>query len=281
MNFTNKKHELKQIKQPTKLLLHNSVLMKITGGKADISMDNNIEIDIHIDSSMILYIEKGTNISFRHIKSNSTDCVKVIEIEECLLRKILPIISHLSLNDISTPPVNVKKHFVTRSRRYVTHIFDEFGNVKINKSDALYKELMSSVFYILSFFTCQPGFLRSLERTMKNSYADKIYKMMLSDINKKWTLQMCAQALHTSVSTLKRKLDCEGKAFRRIYLDARMSVSLNLLRTTSKNISTVAIESGFTSCSNFSTTFGKYYGMTPKKASKIMLISSQLSDLSV
>ncbi|HGB4055728.1 TPA: helix-turn-helix transcriptional regulator, partial [Salmonella enterica subsp. enterica serovar Adelaide] len=81
-------------------------------------------------------------------------------------------------------------------------------------------------------------------------------------------LQACAMELHTSVSTLKRKLDAEGRSFRKIYLDARMSVSLNLLRTTTKNISTIAIECGFNSCSNFSTTFGKYYGVTPKKVSK-------------
>lgn len=273
MDFTNKNNELKQIKQPAKIFLHNSVLMKITGGKAEISMDNNLHIDVDIDAGMILYIEKGTSISFRHIKSNPSDCVKVIELEECLLRNILPIISHLSFNDFAEHPVNVKKYFITKSRRYVAHIFDEFNNVKINKSDALYKEMTNSIYYMLSFFTCLPGFLPSLERSMKNSYSEKIYKMMLSDINKKWTLQICAQALHTSVSTLKRKLDCEGSAFRKIYLDARMSVSLNLLRTTSKNISTVAIESGFTSCSNFSTTFGKYYGVTPKKASKNMLIS--------
>ncbi|EBC5055209.1 helix-turn-helix domain-containing protein [Salmonella enterica] len=73
---------------------------------------------------------------------------------------------------------------------------------------------------------------------------------------------------------MKRKLDSEGNSFRKIYLDARMSVSLNLLRTTTKSISTVATESGFKSCSNFSTTFYKYYGITPKKASKNMLANS-------
>ncbi|HHA3672154.1 TPA: helix-turn-helix domain-containing protein, partial [Salmonella enterica subsp. enterica serovar Muenchen] len=119
---------------------------------------------------------------------------------------------------------------------------------------------------------CLPGFLSSIERSMKNSYSEKIYKMMISDISKKWTLKICAQTLHTSVSTLKRKLDAEGSSFRKIYLDARMSVSLNLLRTTSKNISTIAAESGFTSCSNFSTTFVKYYGVTPKKVSKKLIM---------
>ncbi|WP_226999270.1 helix-turn-helix transcriptional regulator, partial [Citrobacter freundii] len=110
--------------------------------------------------------------------------------------------------------------------------------------------------------------------SMKNCYSEKIYKMMMSDINKKWTLRICAYALHTSVSTLKRKLDAEGNSFRKIYLEVRMNVSLNLLRTTTKSIATVASESGFNSCSNFSTAFSRYYGITPKKVSKNMLMST-------
>lgn len=268
MDFDNKNDELKQKKELTQILLHNSVILKITGGKAEISMDNNLHIDIKIDAGMILYIEKGTSISFKHMKKKPNDCVKVIELDESLLRDILPIISHLSFDKMIDPPINVKKHFITNDRRCFSHIFDELNGVRINKSDAQYKEITNSVYYILSFFTCLPGFLVSLERSMKDSFSEKIYKMILSDINKKWTLQICAQALHTSVSTLKRKLDAEGNAFRKIYLDARMSVSLNLLRTTTKNISTIAAESGFTSISNFSTTFGKYYGVTPKKLRK-------------
>ncbi|EBT2498118.1 TPA: helix-turn-helix domain-containing protein [Salmonella enterica subsp. enterica serovar Muenchen] len=272
MSFFRKKNEPKSTKQSTSFFLHNSVLLKITGGNADISIDNNLRTDIKIDAGMILYIEKGTSISFRHLKSNPNDCVKVIELDECLLRKLLPVIFHLSHSELTDSPVNVKKYFITKSRRYIAHIFDEFSGVKINKSDTLYKEMSNSIYYILSFFTCLPGFLSSIERSMKNSYSEKIYKMMISDISKKWTLKICAQTLHTSVSTLKRKLDAEGSSFRKIYLDARMSVSLNLLRTTSKNISTIAAESGFTSCSNFSTTFVKYYGVTPKKVSKKLIM---------
>ncbi|EOZ4302370.1 TPA: helix-turn-helix domain-containing protein [Salmonella enterica] len=268
MDFSKKNNELKQTRQPAKIFLHNSVLLKITGGNAEISMDNNIHTDVKIDTGMILYIEKGTSISFRHMKSNHNDSVKVIELEECLLRNILPIISHLSFNGFTESPVNVKKYFLTKERKYASHIFDEFNGLRINESDTLYKEMLNSIYYMLSFFTCLPGFLASLERSMKNSFSEKIYKMIISDVSKKWTLQACAMELHTSVSTLKRKLDAEGRSFRKIYLDARMSVSLNLLRTTTKNISTIAIECGFNSCSNFSTTFGKYYGVTPKKVSK-------------
>ncbi|ASG90673.1 hypothetical protein [Salmonella enterica] len=68
MDFDNKNDELKQKKELTQILLHNSVILKITGGKAEISMDNNLHIDIKIDAGMILYIEKGTSISFKHMK---------------------------------------------------------------------------------------------------------------------------------------------------------------------------------------------------------------------
>ncbi|EDM1743923.1 TPA: hypothetical protein ACIVK4_004473, partial [Salmonella enterica subsp. enterica serovar Jangwani] len=132
MDFSKKNNELKQTRQPAKIFLHNSVLLKITGGNAEISMDNNIHTDVKIDTGMILYIEKGTSISFRHMKSNHNDSVKVIELEECLLRNILPIISHLSFNGFTESPVNVKKYFLTKERKYASHIFDEFNGLRIN-----------------------------------------------------------------------------------------------------------------------------------------------------
>lgn len=91
-----------------------------------------------------------------------------------------------------------------------SHIFDELNGVRINKSDAQYKEITNSVYYILSFLHVYLVFFVSLERSMKDSFSEKIYKMILSDINKKWTLQICAQALHTSVSTLKGNLMQRG-----------------------------------------------------------------------
>ncbi|EEO2383757.1 hypothetical protein G6D77_004451, partial [Salmonella enterica] len=48
MDFDNKNDELKQKKELTQILLHNSVILKITGRKAEISMDNNLHIDIKI-----------------------------------------------------------------------------------------------------------------------------------------------------------------------------------------------------------------------------------------
>lgn len=274
MDFTNKNNELNLVKRTAKIFLQNSILMKITGGKAELSLDNNTHAEICLGVGDILYIEKGTSLSFKHMKHHLDDCVKVIELEECLLKSILPIISHLSCDRLTESPVNVKKHFIAKERRYVAQIFDEINGAKISKSDARYKELVHSIYYILSFFTCLSGFLASIERSMKNCYSEKIYKMMMSDINKKWTLRICAYALHTSVSTLKRKLDAEGNSFRKIYLEVRMNVSLNLLRTTTKSIATVASESGFNSCSNFSTAFSRYYGITPKKVSKNMLMST-------
>ncbi|EBC5055210.1 hypothetical protein CQT90_20535 [Salmonella enterica] len=147
-------------------------------------MDNNIHTDIVMDPSMILYIEKGTSIYFKHLKKNPNDCVKVIELEEHLLRSILPVIFHLSFSASNSSSLNVKKYFFTKSKDYLTHIFNEFNDTKEKKHGKPYKEMINSIYYILSFFTCTPGFLTSLERSMKNSYSERIYKMMVSDIKK-------------------------------------------------------------------------------------------------
>lgn len=111
------------------------------------------------------------------------------------------------------------------------------------------------------------GFVSVIERTIKVKYCDKLYNIIINDINNKWTLELCASILYVSVSTLKRRLAMEGKSFREVYLDARMNASLILLRTTKLSISDIAIESGFRSCSSFSTTFKKYFGVSPKRLS--------------
>lgn len=265
MGFKNRWDSNATLETEKKVYLMNSVLMKVTDGIAEIIINNDDSKLITLVKGEIIYIERGRHITLIHNKKRPSDCVRTIELFEWLLRDMFLIMSHLSLVKLQGTRFISKSYYSIMERKNLAHIIDDFSEIKILTCDTDRKEFTHSIYYVISFFIKLPGFTDSLVRSMKKSYAEKIYGMMISDVTKKWSLQMCSKELHTSASTLKRKLEAEETSFRRIYLDARMSISLTLLRTTSKSISSIAHESGFSSCSSFSTTFSKYFGISPKR----------------
>ncbi|MCE9919443.1 helix-turn-helix domain-containing protein [Hafnia paralvei] len=246
----------------------NSVLVRLTGGHAWVELGiNNVEV-VELNQGEVIFIEKGQYISFFHEKKSEEDHFQIIELNDEVLIELFPIMSHLSPVTLAK---KVSRRIVTyykiKDKPYISHVFFELNGVMRTRSELGYKEYLHSVYYVLSFFTCLQGFVSVIERTIKVKYCDKLYNIIINDINNKWTLELCASILYVSVSTLKRRLAMEGKSFREVYLDARMNASLILLRTTKLSISDIAIESGFRSCSSFSTTFKKYFGVSPKRLS--------------
>lgn len=251
-----------------KVHLANSVLLRLTGGHAWIELGVNSSEVVELSQGELIFIEKGQYMSFFHEKKSEEDHVQIIELNDEVLIELFPIMSHLS------PVISANKmsrrivtYYKIKDKPYISHVFFELNGVIRTSSELGYKEYLHSVYYVLSFFTSLQGFVSAIERTMKVKYCDKLYNIIINDINNKWTLELCASIFYVSVSTLKRRLAMEGKSFREVYLDARMNASLILLRTTKLSISDIAIESGFRSCSSFSTTFKKYFGVSPKRLS--------------
>ncbi|MBC3863503.1 helix-turn-helix transcriptional regulator [Undibacterium jejuense] len=85
-----------------------------------------------------------------------------------------------------------------------------------------------------------------------------------------WSTTKIAQQLHIGESTLRRRLQAEGKKFGQILLEVRFGQALNLLQTTSKAIGEIAIETGYASASRFSHRFRSHYGITPSELRKSM-----------
>lgn len=243
----------------------DAVLLKVTGGRAKITINSAENLILEMSDKDIIFIEKGQSISFSLKKDNCYDKVQVIEIKEELLRSIFPIITHLSPNGGRESLSKRESCFLAENKPHAEDVFSMLSTGRMNSYDADY---VYSVFYLLSLFCSQTGFIQSLERMMRHNYSEKLYRMMIDDINTPWTLEICAQKLHTSVSTLKRKLALEETSFREVYLDARMNTSLTLLRTTRLQIAEIAEKSGLKSGSSFSTTFKRYFSTTPKKAAQ-------------
>ncbi|EON88701.1 helix-turn-helix domain-containing protein, partial [Plesiomonas shigelloides] len=174
------------------------------------------------------------------------------------------------LNVILPKPIKTgqkETHFIRNEIPLSSYFFKEMNDTSINVRIEP-SEKTSAIVYLLSFFYCHIGFHDSITRSITNNLSDKVYGIVSSDNDSKWTLPMCAKALYMSSSTLKRKLMQEGKTFSEIYQDVKMNKSITLLMTTSKSIASIANECGFSSSASFSTAFKKKHGISPLKLMK-------------
>lgn len=72
-----------------------------------------------------------------------------------------------------------------------------------------------------------------------------------------------AQAMHTSVRSLSRKLRCEGTSFQAIKDELRRDVAIQLLTKTDKPIAVIGADLGFDSPTTFHRAFKAWTGSTP------------------
>uniref|UniRef100_UPI001F15A720 helix-turn-helix transcriptional regulator n=1 Tax=Shewanella algae TaxID=38313 RepID=UPI001F15A720 len=92
-----------------------------------------------------------------------------------------------------------------------------------------------------------------------------ISKMVKKKPKYNWTLQLVADKLYISPSSLKRKLKKEDATFIDVLTDTRLGLAINYLTFTNKSVSAVSEMCGFNSVTYFCTKFKKKYGVTPSK----------------
>ncbi|MEX9938582.1 helix-turn-helix transcriptional regulator, partial [Providencia rettgeri] len=97
------------------------------------------------------------------------------------------------------------------------------------------------------------------------TFTEKINRVILSDISKKWKLSDIAEQFNISEISITKKLDQERTNFNQLLLDARMNQAIKHLIKNEKQISTISELIGYSSISYFIKTFKNYYGLTPKQ----------------
>ncbi|MEZ9177576.1 helix-turn-helix transcriptional regulator [Vibrio kanaloae] len=90
-----------------------------------------------------------------------------------------------------------------------------------------------------------------------------ISKMIKRKPKYNWTLQIVADKLYMSPSSLKRKLKKEDTTFIEVMTSARLGLAINHLTFTNHSVSRVSELCGFNSVTYFCTKFKKKYGVTP------------------
>jgi len=97
----------------------------------------------------------------------------------------------------------------------------------------------------------------------QQTYIFKIKEIIYQDLAHQWTLKEVSQQLNMSVSTLKRKLESEGRKFRDIISEARFNTAKNRLTTTNASVEKIAHDIGYSDTSNFCAAFKRQENMSP------------------
>lgn len=95
--------------------------------------------------------------------------------------------------------------------------------------------------------------------------SSRISTIVEGDLSFPWKMHDVAKELHTSVSTLRRKLKEENYTFTQILLDIKMKNALRLIDCSTGNIGSIASALGYKSEAYFIAVFKKYYDITPKQ----------------
>ncbi|EHM5975250.1 helix-turn-helix transcriptional regulator, partial [Escherichia coli] len=107
--------------------------------------------------------------------------------------------------------------------------------------------------------------INSLVSTSLFTFVDRVIDIIESDLSKNWTIHDVSKKMFLSDSSLRKSLQRENLTFKKVTLDIKMKNASILLRTTHKNVYTIAESLGFNSASYFIRVFRQYYGMSPKK----------------
>lgn len=230
--------------------------------------------------SMVL-IEKNQTITIQYEGDIEHHDIKIIELPS----RIMSEIYSLYLSRKMQKSLNYHNRIESRLHDTVLHpgmnetfdnIYDYFHEMKNCNcgecpncdSTSEYTTLQYSLLFLLSPFITNKNVINIFTRAVQSSLRERIYSIMKSAPTKQWNLDNVAIVLHTSRSTLKRKLAQEETTFSQIYLDARMSQAVKLLITGDYTIKQVTALSGYNRSSYFITIFKKYFQMTPYKFMK-------------
>ena len=95
------------------------------------------------------------------------------------------------------------------------------------------------------------------------STAERVLRLLRSDLSHDWQAEDIAAQLAMSGATLRRKLAGEKLSFRRLLQDARMEQALGLISSSPQALGEIAAACGYQSPSRFAAAFQRQFGCSP------------------
>jgi AraC-like DNA-binding protein len=101
------------------------------------------------------------------------------------------------------------------------------------------------------------------ERAHALAMATRVRRLIAQDLARDWSAAEVAEAFAVSTPTLRRRLADEDTSLTTILVDARMSLGLQLLQSTTEPVTQIALTVGYQTPSQFAVRFRERFGFAP------------------
>ncbi|GAA0181998.1 hypothetical protein SH2C18_44490 [Clostridium sediminicola] len=219
------------------------------------------------------------------VKINKNDCIVIFsnkshkfyveENNKCTLLNI-----HFNINKretilFNTDTLNKKVYAKFNNNSEIKYIMNEIVREMDNKKDN-YDVLVKMYFFQLFIFLSRIfDEKRIKEKKVSNTYVDNALEFIHENYNMKLSPKIISKAVHISSDYLLHIFkEHTGQSVMEYITIKRIDKSKELLQNTSKTISTIAHDLGFSNSQYFSTLFKKYIEMTPNQFRKISKLSN-------
>lgn len=98
----------------------------------------------------------------------------------------------------------------------------------------------------------------------RKSFAEQLYQQLLHSDDSVPTLEQLAASLQLSSRTLHRRLDAEGRRFRDLLNQARMTKAVRMLQR-GRSVTDIAHSLGYGDSANFTRAFRRHHGVPPSR----------------
>ncbi len=242
-----------------------SLLVRISGYNGFIAINGN---EVSLFNNSLLVIPEGAIVECDLARQSEDSSFEVVTLNKTDIKKMKVKLE--KLNDLILNK-NKNESFILYKSKNLCDMF--YSNRKLNNCQKLRSikniALKQSIFHLVLYLYKKGVDISILFNTDYHiSLSSRLAKLFMSEPTKKWTLDLAANCMFTSASTLRRKLSKEGASFSRVLNDVRLGISLNYLTFTSYNVLKVSELSGFNSSAYFCTIFKKKYGVTPQEFRK-------------
>lgn len=224
---------------------------------------NKTNEEIFIKQGEIAFLEKNICFNVRFIRKGNGPLYRSIDLTDEMLN---------TLRNVVEPIIKIPAEYYTVKRGLDDRIFKiKSCAVCINIFEKLFNnenEGVSGIYklaYLASKCENPLKFALSLYSSVAITFKERLNKIILSDISKKWKLSDVADEIHISEICIRKRLDSENINFNQLLLDARMNKAVKYLMKTNLQIGIISSLVGYSSISYFIKTFKEYYGVTPKQ----------------
>ncbi len=233
------------------MIFNKYTLICITSPKVKIHLSGQDEIELTKDT-LFLIGKKSKIIGLSNNISNNDVFSIDDEDIECIIR-LLP--THEVDYNNKTPPLIV-------GPRLMKEEMLAFQRLKENSSKFRRISILLFIFSRMDI-----GILANFLRSSKPIFltSEKISSIVERDLSRSWKMKDIVTALHTSESSLRRKLKEEDYTYTQIVLDTKMRNALRLIDSSSGNIGIISSLLGYKSEAYFIAVFKKYFNITPKQ----------------